>query len=529
MLNALRAIPSTVCLFPVLALPAAAQSTCFESASSDTVSSGSWAAALGDLDGDGHLDLVTAPNGSVVLARGRGDGTFEPPVPIAQLHADRLHVADFDGDARLDVLVVTGLVRLLRNGGQGTFAVSPVHDVPVRPDVSLGDIDGDGDLDLVAVTSLSNFGQSIYNLGGGTFGSEGFSLPYAADGGTALADLNGDGRLDFIAVSAETQVLMLRVSEGLGHGFRLLDLQSGSVPTHVAAADLDGDGFVDLALLDLGNRDLSTWRGAGAGWFEPRLDRPFGAGVLGRLHVLDLDRDGDLDLYAPIVSVGGPAGRLGVTHFLNDGTFAFPATTALASSRPVVGVLAGDLDQDGDVDLVSVEAVTGTTAVLEVRRSCLAAGRPVCAGDGSASACPCANESPSGSQRGCLNGTGVGAALRAAGSLLLADDACVLEAQGLPSTTTATFFQGASAIGGGQGAVFGDGLLCATGSVRRLATKATTTGSTRYPEAGEPSLSVRGQVAAPGARTYQVLYRNAASFCTPASFNLSNGLAAEWR
>jgi hypothetical protein len=53
-------------------------------------------------------------------------------------------------------------------------------------------------------------------------------------------------------------------------------------------------------------------------------------------------------------------------------------------------------------------------------------------------------------------------------------------------------------------------------------------GASQYPEVGDPSVSVKGNILAPGTRTYQVWYRNAASFCTIDTFNLTNGLSIVW-
>jgi hypothetical protein len=53
-------------------------------------------------------------------------------------------------------------------------------------------------------------------------------------------------------------------------------------------------------------------------------------------------------------------------------------------------------------------------------------------------------------------------------------------------------------------------------------------GASQYPTAGDPSISVKGLVTAPGSRTYQVWYRNAAAFCTASTFNLTNAVAATW-
>ena len=53
-------------------------------------------------------------------------------------------------------------------------------------------------------------------------------------------------------------------------------------------------------------------------------------------------------------------------------------------------------------------------------------------------------------------------------------------------------------------------------------------GASQFPAAGDPPVSIKGGISAPGTREYQIWYRNAASFCTSATFNLSNGLLVTW-
>ena len=76
--------------------------------------------------------------------------------------------------------------------------------------------------------------------------------------------------------------------------------------------------------------------------------------------------------------------------------------------------------------------------------------------------------------------------------------------------------------------MFGDGLRCAGGSIVRLSTQANSAGASQDPAIGDQPISIRG-LNGPGAlRTYQVWYRNAAAFCTPSTFNLTNGLELVW-
>jgi hypothetical protein len=152
---------------------------------------------------------------------------------------------------------------------------------------------------------------------------------------------------------------------------------------------------------------------------------------------------------------------------------------------------------------------------------------PYCFGDGSGTACPCGNASPVGAAAGCLNSAGTGGKLVTSGQPSLSNDSLVLVGSDM-SSSSALYFQGTTRTNGGAGAVFGDGLRCASGTIVRLATKTNSAGASQYPGPGNASVSVRGQVTAPGTRDYQIWYRNAATFCTPSTFNLTNGFEVTW-
>jgi hypothetical protein len=152
---------------------------------------------------------------------------------------------------------------------------------------------------------------------------------------------------------------------------------------------------------------------------------------------------------------------------------------------------------------------------------------PYCFGDGTGTACPCANSGATGN--GCASSiNAAGANLATSGSASIAADTLVLQGSGMPDSS-ALYFQGTMQLGGGLGVAFGDGLRCVGGSIVRLKTVTNAGGSSQYPQAGDPSVSVKGQVVAPGLRDYQVWYRNAASFCTISTFNLTNGVEVSWQ
>ena len=129
---------------------------------------------------------------------------------------------------------------------------------------------------------------------------------------------------------------------------------------------------------------------------------------------------------------------------------------------------------------------------------------------------------------GCLHSFGTGGLLDSGGVARIAADTLVLQGSGM-TNSSCLYFQGTTQVNGGLGSHFGDGLRCAGGTVIRLGTKTNVGGASQYPEGGDPSVSVRGNVTVPGSvRTYQVWYRNSAAFCTPDGFNLTNGLAVTW-
>ncbi|MBL8861007.1 MAG: hypothetical protein JNK02_03265 [Planctomycetes bacterium] len=148
-----------------------------------------------------------------------------------------------------------------------------------------------------------------------------------------------------------------------------------------------------------------------------------------------------------------------------------------------------------------------------------------CAGDGTHGACPCGNTGAPGA--GCANSVTSGGVLVPSGVSFVEYDSFALDASNLPSSTTCLFYQGTGASA--PGTAFGDGLRCASGVVIRIGSKTASGGNATYPGPGDPAVSVRGSIPAGGAqRTYQVWYRNAAPFCTAATFNTTNGVRVRW-
>lgn len=215
---------------------------------------------LADVDGDGRADLLLrlAPEtpdagGQVVLRLGAGAGSFGAPgLPLAA-DATALAVADLDGDGHLDLLTGSRLglsVEVRFGAGDGTFS-PPAGTVvgEVVTGLAAGDLDGDGVLDLVVTagrpsTPVSSFAARLPGLGGGALGVPVRFLEGWAASQPLLADLTGDGRPELLAHSDLRFGLVTLRNAGDG-GLGAPELQpAGGGP--LAAADLDRDGLVDV-------------------------------------------------------------------------------------------------------------------------------------------------------------------------------------------------------------------------------------------------------------------------------------------
>lgn len=150
-------------------------------------------------------------------------------------------------------------------------------------------------------------------------------------------------------------------------------------------------------------------------------------------------------------------------------------------------------------------------------------GVPYCFG--TAATCPCGNAGAPGN--GCANSANVlGGHIDATGSASVAGDSVVLTGSNMPPGGPCLYFQGT-----GQASLpFGDGILCIGGVITRLGVKFNNAlGTSTIPSGIDPPLSIMGGVpAAGGFRFYSSWYRDAALFCTPATFNVTNGVGVLW-
>lgn len=272
-------------------------------------------------------------------------------------------MGDLDGDGDLDIVLAKGrhwplVNRVLLNDGTGTFSGSDLAPVADRSySTVLADLNGDGTLDLVVSNDRPDGKVVYFNDGTGHYTKGGsWGAPEWTTRNATVADLNGDGAVDIIAANRGGKSGFC-LNDGKGVFDRtpcvLLDVDSA---TSIVAADFNNDGAVDLAVphrdggqsVILLNKPDNKAGNKSNGWRASFTAIPFGpaasnarAGAAG-----DLNGDGWADLI-----VGDE--RTGVRVYLNDKAGHLVAGTTLGDpALPTGAVHLADLNRDGHLDVV---------------------------------------------------------------------------------------------------------------------------------------------------------------------------------
>lgn len=242
---------------------------------------------VADVNGDGWQDLLYSA-GSIQLQLGNGDGTFQPPIALSGTLP--LAVADVDGDGIPDLFVANPSdVSILIGNGGGSYRPGGRYALDSYLDgFAIGDFNGDGAVDF-AISSNSKIAVHLGD-GAGAFHRTAVSYDTARSGvGLQAEDFNGDGYTDLLLTSSPQGGVML--SDGAG-GFRTLS--SLSVPSTVAVGDFNGDAILDLAMA---GSNVTTYRGNGDGTFSSLQTYSFNSfSHLGDMVIGDFDGDGIADI-----------------------------------------------------------------------------------------------------------------------------------------------------------------------------------------------------------------------------------------
>ncbi len=354
--------------------------------------------AVGDFDGDGDNDVVTAHganyswstdfdtgygnDGSLAGAVlfGNGDGTleslwaFEPGATDNSYFAGAaLAYGDLDGDGDGDLFAAShhtygnsgqfiARAQTLLNDGNGAFSslgVGAFLGEDVR-NAELGDLDGDGDLDAIVSSYYGVQGTGgiflLENNGNGVF-TPWDILDYDQITWVRVGDVNNDGDLDLIATGNGTAEFMVY----LGNGDGTFDApDSYALPDNGAALAvgfIDDDAFLDVGVTTQDNM-FHAWTNDGDGTFTLADSQAISSSYESETILVDLDDDGHLD------AVVLQEGNNDIDVLLGNGDGTFGANTNYSVQDGLDRVHAADIDLDGNIDLVAVGEGYGTVTVL---------------------------------------------------------------------------------------------------------------------------------------------------------------------
>jgi hypothetical protein len=252
----------------------------------------------GDLDRDGDIDITAISTGAVQLGplevfRNEATGFMFDTAYGIEGHPRDVCLADLDQDGDIDA-AVTGLwcwVWVFLNDGTGAFPIVNQYATGCGSwSITAGDVNNDGALDLATAGNVDV--SILINDGQGNF--PGVDT-YPTTNCVHLADLDGDGYLDFATADGGDRV-NIYLNDGSGGFYWRQSHIVGSNPNSVIAADLDGDGDLDLAATDGRDDTVAMMLNDGDGWFAPPLSFPVGKPELTDLYANDFDGDGDIDL-----------------------------------------------------------------------------------------------------------------------------------------------------------------------------------------------------------------------------------------
>jgi hypothetical protein len=329
--------------------------------------------AIGDFNHDGKPDLAVLNTGDATISilLGNGDGSFQPATTVGgDTNSYVIVSADLNGDQRAD-LVITGDsgVTVLLSHGDGTFEPPQHLDGGVSPgQVVVDDFNSDGKPDL-AVTNTNGVGILLGN-GDGTFQSRvDYGIGTGSSGGTAVAgDFNGDHRED-LAVGNGAGIWILL---GNGNGTFQTPVTAAGFSHVRSAADFDGDGKLDL-LFDDGVSVCGTWPhlyvcGGPVGMMLGNGDGTFKSPSILKANSItfsafaaDFDGDGNVD----IAVVDGSS----VNVYAGDGKGGFASAVpfpirAAGTNGLVVGAIAADLTGNKAPDIAGTDAGDADVGVL---------------------------------------------------------------------------------------------------------------------------------------------------------------------
>jgi len=338
--------------------------------------------SIGDQDGDGRADLavVNVISSSVSVFRNTGsDGivNYTEKVDLATGYSPQsVSLGDLDGDGKIDLVVAnegSNSISVFHNTSSvGTINYADKIDITTgsKPSsFSIGDLDGDGKADLAVANNFSNTVSVLRNTG--SVGTISYADKVDITAGSApssisIGDLDGDGKADLAVTNFGSNSVSVFRNTGISGTISYadkVDIDTDLNPASVSIGDLDGDGKADLAVANSGNSTISVFRNASSAGtisYPDKVDINTGLNPAS-VSIGELDGDGKADLAV------SNAGSRNVSVFRNNssaGTIIYSDKVDFDTGVSPYSVSIGDQDGDSKADLVVANFGSNTVSII---------------------------------------------------------------------------------------------------------------------------------------------------------------------
>jgi len=347
--------------------------------------------ALGDVNGDGQVDIVSAnsstgagtPMGnmgtiSILIKQPSGFASATTYSVGYETYPMDIALGDVNGDGQIDIVEANfgtysqaSSVGVLLGQGNGKFASVIIYDFKTSSgieNIALKDVNDDGRLDIISANQNNSavgvlLGQATGFAPVKYYSTGPASSPYAL----ALGDINSDGHIDIVTANSNNNKVsvLLGLANGSFSSFSAYPV-GGSSPQGIAIGDLNGDGHLDIVTANAASSNVSVLLGQANGGFKtPSIYSPNSSGApfsTAKVELHDVNSDGILDIITSInlkAQVGGVGILLGRPNGFSSAT-----TYAMGRYNNPGRLAVGDLDNDGRPDIVQSNRYTNEVNIL---------------------------------------------------------------------------------------------------------------------------------------------------------------------